>query len=171
MSIDAQIEAWVRPLAQGLSDLVFYPIQLFDQDFPLIVLWLAIAALWFTFYLRLINLRGFGHAVRLLINPPANAGATGEISHFKALSTAISGTVGVGNIGGVAGILAAFLGRRYGVVESTARCNRVHAQHPARFCASASYRRGCLRRHSRRHANAGNCRHRADRRRHHHIGA
>jgi len=102
MSIDAQIEAWVRPLAQGLSDLVFYPIQLFDQDFPLIVLWLAIAALWFTFYLRLINLRGFGHAVRLLINPPANAGATGEISHFKALSTAISGTVGVGNIGGVA---------------------------------------------------------------------
>ncbi len=106
MSIDAQIEAWVRPLAQGLSDLVFYPIQLFDQDFPLIVLWLAIAALWFTFYLRLINLRGFGHAVRLLINPPANAGATGEISHFKALSTAISGTVGVGNIGGVAVAIA-----------------------------------------------------------------
>jgi len=106
MSIDAQIEAWVRPLAQGLSDLVFYPIQLFDQDFPLIVLWLAIAALWFTLYLRLINLRGFGHAVRLLINPPANAGATGEISHFKALSTAISGTVGVGNIGGVAVAIA-----------------------------------------------------------------
>jgi len=106
MSIDAQIEAWVRPLAQGLSDLVFYPIQLFDQDFPLIVLWLAIAALWFTFYLRLINLRGFGHAVRLLINPPANVGATGEISHFKALSTAISGTVGVGNIGGVAVAIA-----------------------------------------------------------------
>ena len=106
MSIDAQIESWVRPLAQGLSELVFYPIQLFDQDFPLIVLWLAIAALWFTFYLRLINLRGFGHALRLLINPPANSGASGEISHFKALSTAISGTVGVGNIGGVAVAIA-----------------------------------------------------------------
>jgi AGCS family alanine or glycine:cation symporter len=102
MSIDAQIETWVRPLAQGLSELVFYPIVLFDQDFPLIVIWLAVAALWFTFYLRLINLRGFGHAVGLLINPPPNAGANGEISHFKALSTAISGTVGVGNIGGVA---------------------------------------------------------------------
>ena len=102
MSIDAQIEAWVRPLAQGLSDMVFYPVNIADQDFPLIVLWLAIAALWFTFYLRLINLRGFGHAVGLLINPPANPAATGEISHFKALSTAISGTVGVGNIGGVA---------------------------------------------------------------------
>jgi len=93
-------------LAQGLSELVFYPIQLFGQDFPLIVLWLAIAALWFTFYLRLINLRGFGHAVRLLSNPPASTAATGEISHFKALSTAISGTVGVGNIGGVAVAIA-----------------------------------------------------------------
>ncbi|MDG1814438.1 MAG: alanine/glycine:cation symporter family protein [Porticoccaceae bacterium] len=106
MSTDTQIEALVRPLAQGLSDLVFYPIQLFDQDFPLILLWLAIAALWFTFYLRLVNLRGFGHAVGLLINPPANTGATGEISHFKALSTAVSGTVGVGNIGGVAVAIA-----------------------------------------------------------------
>ena len=102
MSVDTQIEVWVRPLAEGLSDMVFYPILIADHDFPLIVLWLAIAALWFTFYLRLINLRGFGHAVNLLLHPPVNIGKTGEISHFKALSTAISGTVGVGNIGGVA---------------------------------------------------------------------
>ena len=102
MSIDAHIEIWVGPIAQGLSELVFYPVKLFNQDFPLIVLWLATAALWFTFYLRMINLRGFGHGVRLLIRPSSNKTSIGEISHFKALSTATSGTVGIGNISGVA---------------------------------------------------------------------
>ncbi|MDG1164783.1 MAG: alanine/glycine:cation symporter family protein [Porticoccaceae bacterium] len=106
MSIDAQLEAWVRPLAQGLSDMVFYPIHIFNQDFPLIVLWLAIAALWFTCYLGLVNFRGFRHAVGILTRPEPQGGKSGEISHFKALSTAISGTVGVGNIGGVAVAIA-----------------------------------------------------------------
>ena len=102
MSVDSQLEALIRPLAQVLSDVVFYPIQIFNQDFPLIVLWLAIASLWFTFYLRLINFRGFSHAIGILRGSHANDNKPGEISHFKALSTAISGTVGVGNIGGVA---------------------------------------------------------------------
>lgn len=106
MIIDMQIDAWIRPLAHEFSELVFYSVRLFDQDFPLIVVWLAIAALWFTFYLRMINLRGFSHAFKLLINPSSNKEAAGEISHFKALSTAISGTVGVGNIGGVAVAIA-----------------------------------------------------------------
>ena len=106
MMIDMQIDAWIRPLAHEFSELVFYSVRLFDQDFPLIVVWLAIAALWFTFYLRMINLRGFSHAFKLLINPSPDEEAAGEISHFKALSTAISGTVGVGNIGGVAVAIA-----------------------------------------------------------------
>ena len=107
MSIDSQLEALIRPWAQGLSDVVFYPVQIFNNDFPLIVLWLAVAALWFTFYFRFINLRGFRHAINILwaaklAGKEDLAGKPGEISHFKALSTAISGTVGVGNIGGVA---------------------------------------------------------------------
>ncbi|MCB1732309.1 MAG: hypothetical protein KDI21_17715, partial [Halieaceae bacterium] len=43
-SFDAQVETLVRPLANGLSNIVFYKVDLLGQDFPLIVLWLALAA-------------------------------------------------------------------------------------------------------------------------------
>ena len=46
-----QVEAFVRPLANALSSVVFYEIPLFGQTFPIIVLWLAVAALFFTLYL------------------------------------------------------------------------------------------------------------------------
>ncbi len=100
--IDQQVEALVRPLANALSAFVFFKVDLFGQPFPLIVLWLAVAALFFTFYLGFINIRGFGFAVRHVRGQFHNPSATGEISHFQAVSTAISGTVGIGNIGGVA---------------------------------------------------------------------
>ena len=57
--------------------------------------------LFFTGYLGLINLRGFGHAWSLLFGQRGSSGA-GEISQWQALTTAVSGTVGIGNIGGVA---------------------------------------------------------------------
>ena len=105
-SLDEQVEALVRPLANALADLVFYRVDLFGQGFPLIVLWLAIAALFFTFYLGFINIRGFGLALRHVRGHFHNPAANGEISHFQAVATAISGTVGIGNIGGVAVAIA-----------------------------------------------------------------
>ncbi len=105
-SFDQKVEHLVRPLAKGLSDIVFYPIPIAGQDFPIIVLWLAVAAVFFTVYMGFMNIRGFVSAIRILRDkPPGMAGihgSPGEISHFQALSTAVSGTVGVGNIGGVA---------------------------------------------------------------------
>ncbi len=99
---DQQVEALVRPLANALSSVVFYKVPLFGQSFPLIVLWLASAAVFFTLYLGFINIRGFGLAVRHVRGLYHNPEARGEISHFQAVATAISGTVGIGNIGGVA---------------------------------------------------------------------
>jgi AGCS family alanine or glycine:cation symporter len=99
---DQQVESLVRPLSDALSAVVFYRIDLFGQPFPLIVLWLAVAALFFTFYLGFINIRGFGLAIRHVRGHYHNPEANGEISHFQAVATAISGTVGIGNIGGVA---------------------------------------------------------------------
>ena len=69
---------------------------------PLIVLWLVTAGLFFTIYLGFINIRGFGHAIRVARGDYKAPDADGQISHFQAVSTAISGTVGIGNIGGVA---------------------------------------------------------------------
>lgn len=101
-SFDQQVEALVRPLSNGLASIVFYKIPLFGQPFPLIVLWLAVAAIFFTLYLGFINLRGFGLAVRHVRGHYHDPAANGEISHFQAVATAVSGTVGIGNIGGVA---------------------------------------------------------------------
>ncbi|GAA4888096.1 alanine/glycine:cation symporter family protein [Ferrimonas pelagia] len=103
-TFDQQVEALVAPWAQALTNLIFYAIPLFGHSVPLIVLWLAIAALFFTLYLGFINLRGFVAAVRLVKGDyrDSKAQSSGEISHFQALATAVSGTVGIGNIGGVA---------------------------------------------------------------------
>jgi AGCS family alanine or glycine:cation symporter len=65
-------------------------------------MWLIVAAVFFTFYLGFINVRGFGHAISLLRGDYSSQQDTGQITHFQALSTALSGTVGIGNIGGVA---------------------------------------------------------------------
>ena len=101
-SFDAQVEALVRPWATGLSNIIFYKIDLFGQGFPVIVLWLAVAAIFFTVYMGFLNIRGFSLAVRHVRGDFHDPNAKGEISHFQAVATAISGTVGIGNIGGVA---------------------------------------------------------------------
>jgi AGCS family alanine or glycine:cation symporter len=101
-SFDQQVEALIRPLSNALASVVFYKIDLFGQDFPLIVLWLAVAALFFTFYMGFLNIRGFWLAIRHVRGHYHNPEANGEISHFQAVATAVSGTVGIGNIGGVA---------------------------------------------------------------------
>jgi len=79
-----------------------------------------------------INLRGFKHAIELVRGDYADPNSHGEVSHFQALATAVSGTVGIGNIGGVAVavtvggpgatfwlILAGFLGMSTKFVECT----------------------------------------------------
>ncbi|GAA0211860.1 hypothetical protein GCM10009123_18860 [Kangiella japonica] len=64
--------------------------------------------LFFTIYLGLPQVRYFGQAVRIVKGKYSKSSDPGDTSHFAALSTALSGTVGTGNIGGVA--LAIFMG-------------------------------------------------------------
>ncbi len=100
--IDATVEAWLAPIASAVSKVVFYAVPVAGADLPLIVLWLAAAALYFTIYMRFINFRGLWLAMRHVRGDFQDPSASGEISHIKAVATAVSGTVGVGNIGGVA---------------------------------------------------------------------
>lgn len=69
---------------------------------PFIVVWLLVGAIFFTTYMGLINVRGFWHAIRLTKGDYDSPDDHGEVSHFQALSSALSGTVGLGNIAGVA---------------------------------------------------------------------
>lgn len=73
-----------------------------NTDLPFIVLWLFVAAIFFTLRMGFINIRGFKHAIDVVRGQYDDIHDQGEVSHFQALSTALSGTVGLGNIAGVA---------------------------------------------------------------------
>ena len=100
--IDNVIDNAVQPLTTFISNIVFFTVPLFGADLPLVVLWLIAGAVFFTGYFGFINVRGFRHSLRLVRGDYAHPAHPGEVSHFQALSTAVSGTVGIGNIGGVA---------------------------------------------------------------------
>ncbi len=72
------------------------------KNIPFIVIWLSIGALFFTIRMGFINIRGFKHAIDLARGKYDDPNAPGQVTHFQALATAVSGTVGLGNIAGVA---------------------------------------------------------------------
>jgi alanine or glycine:cation symporter, AGCS family len=103
-----------------------------ENHVPVIILWLIFGAVFFTVFMRFVNIRGFGHAIALIRGRYDNPKDDGEVSHFQALATALSGTVGLGNIAGVAVaiaiggpgatiwmIIAGFLGMSSKFVECT----------------------------------------------------
>mgnify|MGYP006092263793 CR=1 FL=1 len=97
-------EAFV-PIVDSFSKVIFYDItRLFgyQKGVPFIVIWLVFGALFFTFKMRFINVRGFSHSISLIRGDYEDPNHKGEVSHFQALTTALSGTVGLGNIAGVA---------------------------------------------------------------------
>lgn len=96
------LDQFFTPFAEWLASVVFYPLPIFGTQAPLIVLWLIIAGVFFTVWLKFLNVRGMRHAVNLVGGRYTPHDAVGEVSHFQALSTAVSSTVGLGNIAGVA---------------------------------------------------------------------
>jgi len=99
---DSTINAITAPIAAIVGQIVFFKITVFGAKLPLVVLWLVIGGIFFTIYTRFIGLRAFKHAIELVRGDFSDPNSHGEVSHFQALATAVSGTVGIGNIGGVA---------------------------------------------------------------------
>lgn len=83
----------IEAFSQALVDLVW--------GLPVVIL-IAAASIYFAFISRLIPFKGVSHSIELLSGKYDDPDAPGEISHFQALSSALSGTVGMGNIAGVA---------------------------------------------------------------------
>ena len=85
----------------ALASIMFYPV---GGVVPLAVLWLVVGAIIFTLRMRFINLRGFKHAILVTAGKydSKSSESKGEVSHFQALTAALSATVGLGNIAGVA---------------------------------------------------------------------
>jgi alanine or glycine:cation symporter, AGCS family len=99
---------------------------------PIVALWLLLGAVFFTLRMGFINIRGFFHAIEVVRGRYDNPDDEGEVSHFQALASALSATVGLGNIAGVAlavamggpgavfwMIVAGFLGMSSKFVECT----------------------------------------------------
>jgi AGCS family alanine or glycine:cation symporter len=105
---DQVVEQNVLPITDKIASWVFTAVNIGGVEVPLILGWLIAIALFCTFYFRFINFRGFLLGFRLIRGDYSDKTSDGETSHFQALATALSGTVGLGNIAGVA--LAIYLG-------------------------------------------------------------
>ncbi len=87
-------------IVSPLAAVLFWPIP--GLNMPLVVAWLLGGAAFFTLKLRFVNVRLFAHAINLIRGKYDSKEQVGEVTHFQALTTALSATVGLGNIAGVA---------------------------------------------------------------------
>tara|TARA_B100001094_G_C18168022_1_gene793340 strand:+ start:401 stop:1813 length:1413 start_codon:yes stop_codon:yes gene_type:complete len=93
-----QINDFFGIFVEFLAPILFMQIN----GFPLIVIILLSGCIIFTLYFRFINVRGFKHSIDIIKGKYDNPNDTGQISHFQALTSALSATIGLGNIAGVA---------------------------------------------------------------------
>ncbi|WP_093797638.1 sodium:alanine symporter family protein [Streptomyces sp. Wb2n-11] len=101
-SVDEAVSGFFEPIASWLGEVVFYALPVGGTDLPLIVVWLVVAGLVFTGWFGFVQLRKFRLAVDVVRGKYDEEGSAGEVNHFQALTAAVSGTVGLGNIAGVA---------------------------------------------------------------------
>ena len=101
---------WIQSQIDFLNDLLGATVGLifqllffdFGTGFPLIIAVPVAGGVYYTFFFGWLSIRGFTHAIDVLRGRYDNPDDPGEISHFQALTSALSATVGLGNIGGVA---------------------------------------------------------------------
>lgn len=101
-TIDQRIDKFFADSTGWFVKGIFSSVKIAGYDVLWVVLWLAMAGIVFTFAYGFINIRAFPLALRTVKGTYSRETDPGEITHFQALSTAVSGTVGLGNIAGVA---------------------------------------------------------------------
>ncbi|HCQ71232.1 MAG: alanine glycine permease [Alphaproteobacteria bacterium] len=102
MNIDQTINESFAPISAKAFDIILYSVPIAGQDVKLLLVWLAAVALGFTLYFGFINVRLFGHAIDIVRGKFDKKDEEGHINSFQALMASMSGTVGLGNIAGVA---------------------------------------------------------------------
>ncbi len=100
VGLDEKINQAFADFTGPFVSFIFAPFP--GTGFPWIVGWLVIAATVFSLYFAFVQFRFFGHSISLVKGDYSDPNDAGEVSHFQALATALSGTVGLGNIAGVA---------------------------------------------------------------------
>ena len=101
---------WITGMIAKLNDLLGDTVNLmadvlfadFGTGVPMIVVVLVFGAVYYSFCFNFMNIRALRHAIDVIRGRYDNPDDPGEISHFQALTSALSATVGLGNIAGVA---------------------------------------------------------------------
>jgi len=105
-TIDEKINDFMAPITDVIARIVFvsFDFNIGGEEIgvPFLLIWLVGGAIFFTVYFKFINFRGFKMAIDVVRGKYTNPNEKGEVSHFQALTAALSGTVGLGNIAGVA---------------------------------------------------------------------
>lgn len=101
-TIDQKIDEGFGKVTKPFTDTIFSTIDISGYGVLWIILWLAMAGVVCTIVFKLINFTAFGLAIRTVKGKYSSSSDPGEITHFQALTSAVSGTVGLGNIAGVA---------------------------------------------------------------------
>ena len=127
--LDERVNDAFMPIATGWEKIVLYPITIGSYAIPIVVILLVVGATFFTFYFKFPGFAKFGLAINTvrgkydeieghgvgktemaidgdIPDTIRDESKDGEVSHFQALATAVSGTVGLGNIAGVAVAIA-----------------------------------------------------------------
>ena len=134
MGLDERIDKAFEPIAVGWEGIVLYPVTIGGKEIPIVLIILVCGAGFFTVFFGFINVRMIPFAIKVvagkyddvekegqkeikkvavnevdgdLVDTIRDESSEGEVSHFQALATAVSGTVGLGNISGVAVAIAA----------------------------------------------------------------
>ncbi len=127
------VDSWFGTVNGYVGGIIFFPIPLGgDNKIDFAVLVLVLGAAFFTIRMGFISIRGFTHSIHVIAGKYDDSNSTGDVSHFQALTTALSATVGLGNIAGVTTaiaiggpgaafwmVLAGFLGMSSKFVECT----------------------------------------------------
>ncbi len=101
-TLDQRIDDWFGTMTEGFVNLIFTKIKIGDFEAFAVIFWLAFAGIFLTVFFKFLNIRAFGLALRTVRGKYSSPDDPGEVTHFQALSAAVSGTVGLGNIAGVA---------------------------------------------------------------------
>lgn len=100
--IGAALDAAIAPVADVLETIIFFSVPVLGQSLPIVLVILGGTAIFLTIYFKFLNVRGLGLAFRTVKGKYTDKDAPGQITHFQALTAALSATVGLGNIAGVA---------------------------------------------------------------------
>lgn len=96
------VDNYVAKFTDSIANFIFTPVSIFGAEVPIIILWILFAGIIFTLYFRFIPIWGFKHSVKVIAGSNKKSSGDGEVSAFQALATALSGTIGMGSIAGVA---------------------------------------------------------------------